>query len=119
MKAVSSFICASRPHQLLARAEPARDVAARRAGIVADQGFGGLARRFDERAVLVRVGEAQQRHAALAFAQVLARPAQLEVELGDAKAVAVLVDDPQALARRLRELVAEQENAIARARAAA
>ena len=64
-----------------------------------------LARRgdrlIDKLAVALEIGKAQQRLAALPLAEIFARPAQLEVALGDFEAVRALVDYLQPRARRL------------------
>ncbi len=104
--------------ELLA-AQPALEVLRDRRRAGADQLFG------DSRAVSTRsrssleVGEAQQRHAALAGAEELAGPAQQQVLARDLEAVDGLVDDLQPRARRFRKrLVVEQEAQRLRARRA-
>src|SRR5690606_10483952 len=61
--------------------------------IVREQVLGQLARRLDQFGIAVEVGIAQQRHAALARTNELARAADLEVLARDREAVGVLEDD--------------------------
>src|SRR5207344_2645908 len=79
----------------------------------------GVARRFDECRVLLEVGKAKQRQAALALAEEFARAAKLQVVASDLEAVVALVDHLEALASRRRELGAEEQDADAVARAPA
>src|SRR3970040_1365519 len=81
------------------------------------QGQGGLARRKDQVGVALEVGEAQQRHAALALAEVLAGTAQGEVALRDLEAVAAFVDHLEAAARGGPERRRVERDAYAVARA--
>src|SRR5688500_12713430 len=99
--------------QLLARAQPARDMATGRRGIRRHQREGGCLRLGHEVAVEVEVGEAQQRVAALALAEQVALAAQPQVELRDLEAVGVLEDRLQALAGAAGKLVAEEQDAVA------
>src|SRR6185369_679000 len=104
--------------QLPLRAQPALDMGPRRRRVGLDQLGGRAARRLDERAVAAEIGEAEQRVAALALAEVFAGAPQLEVVPRDLEPVAVLADHLQARARRIRQALPEEECADAVARAA-
>src|SRR5688572_14470693 len=105
--------------QFLPRAEPARHVPPGAARVFLDEALRGLRRLDDQLGVLVEPREAQQRVAALALAQQVPLAAQSQVELGELESVVVLVDRPEARPGRLGEPLAEQQDAFARARAAA
>src|SRR2546429_8140814 len=92
---------------------------ARRLGIAADQLAGRLACGAHEILVALNVGKAQQRHAALALAEILAGAAQPQVAARDLEAVRALVDRLQAFASALRERAGVEQDACAVARAAA
>src|SRR5258708_16822189 len=74
-----------------------------------------LCRRVDrlgyQLAIALEIREAQQRLAALPLAQILARPAQLEIALRDLETVGALEDDLQPVAGGLRQRFAEKQNA--------
>src|ERR1044071_4915380 len=97
--------------QLPLRAQPALDVGPRRRRIGLDQLRGRAARRLDERAVAAEIGEAKQRVAALALAEVFAGSPQLEVVARNLEPVAVLADHLQARARGLRQAFPEKKGA--------
>src|SRR5204863_9837354 len=82
-----------------------------------------LSRRLDrlgyELTIALEIREAQQRLTALPLAQILARPAQLEVALRDLETVRALEDDLQPVAGGLRQRVSEKQDAHALARAPA
>src|SRR5689334_12590526 len=80
---------------------------------------GRLDRLPRELSVAFEIGEAQQRLAALALAEVFARPAQLQIALRDLEAVRALEDDLEPCTRRIGKRVAEKQDADARARTAA
>src|SRR5687767_14156671 len=105
--------------QFLPRAEPARHVPPGDARIFLDEALRGLRRLGDQPGVLVEPREAQQRVAALALAEQVALAAQPQVELRELEPVVVLVDRLEARPRGAGELLAEQQDALARARAAA
>src|SRR2546423_15451181 len=92
---------------------------ARRLGIASDQLGGRLACSAHEILVALDVGKAQQRHAALALAEILAGAAQQKVAMRDLEAIRALVDHLQAFAGAARERSAEEQDARAVARAAA
>src|SRR5882672_10208171 len=82
-----------------------------------------LAGRFDrlpnEVPIALEIGEAQQRLAALALAQVFARAAQLEIALRDLEAIRALEDHLQPGSRAVGQWLAIEQDADALARAAA
>src|SRR5437868_3275501 len=88
-------------------------------GLLLDQLFCRRACQRQKFFVAHEIGEAQRRIAALALAEVLSRAAQLEIELGDAETVGILVNHLEAIARRRRKRAAVEQNADALARAAA
>src|SRR2546425_11119500 len=92
---------------------------ARRLGIGSDQLGGRLARGAHEVPVALDVGKAQQRHAALALAEILAGAAQQQVAARDFEAIRILKNHLQAFAGVARERSAEEQDARAVARAAA
>jgi len=75
------------------------------------QRLGRLARRNQQRLVLVQVREAQQRRAALRLAQDLARTAQGQVLARDLEAVRVLVHHLEARARGLGQRAGVEQDA--------
>src|SRR5690242_6139259 len=103
---------------MAASAEPALDVRASGRGVALDHLLGRGDRHADEIGVVLHVGEAKQRIAALPLAEIFARPALLEVALRDHESIGVLVDDLEALARSFGELFAIEQDANALARAA-
>ena len=88
-------------------------------GILVQQALGGLACGDDERLVVHRVGEAQQRRARLSRAEELARPADREVAARDLEAIVGLEHRLQARLRGVGERRAVEQHADARAAAAA
>src|SRR5688572_21017868 len=100
--------------QFLTRAEPARHVTPVRGRVLLEQALRGLRRLRDQLPVLVEAREAQQRVAALALAEQVSLAAQAQVELRQLEAVVVLIDRLEARPRGLRELLAEQQDALAR-----
>src|SRR5688572_26256587 len=103
----------SRVTELLPGPEPARDMRPGGARVALEERLRRLPRGVDELRVPPEIGKAQQRLAALALAQDLARAAKLEIELGDFEAVVVLEDDLQALARGLGKPLPEEQDAVA------
>ncbi len=69
-------------------------------GVVGDEGLRGLARLLQEDAVVQQVADLIIHQAALPRAQVFARPALLQVGIGDGEAVLGVEHDAQAAARR-------------------
>src|SRR4051812_50009636 len=68
-----------RMNQLPFRPQPTLDMGPRRGRVGLDQLRGSSACRLDERAVACEIGETEQRIPALPLADVLARPAQIQV----------------------------------------
>src|SRR5437762_13345602 len=82
--------------ELLPGAQPALHMGARRGRVLLDQLSAGVLGSRDEVGVAFEIGEAQQRRAALALAQVLPRAAQLQVQMRDFEAVGSFINDLQA-----------------------
>src|SRR5438445_11634722 len=92
---------------------------ARRLGSGSDQRGGRLACGAHEVPVVLDVRKAQQRHTALALAEILAGAAQQQVAARDFEAIRILKNHLQAFAGVARERSAEEQDARAVARAAA
>ncbi len=75
--------------------QPSFKVAARRLRIVAQHPLRRGARGTHQVFIAREVGEAQQRHAALARAEKLTGAAQQQILAGDLEPIPILVDDPQ------------------------
>src|SRR2546421_12956081 len=91
----------------------------RRSRMTLDELRSGVAGRVDQILVERQIGKAQKRHAALALAEELTRPAQGEIAPCDFEPIAALEHHLHALAAGGRKLVAEEQDAHAVARAAA
>src|SRR5579862_1764149 len=96
--------------------EPSFDMPPGRPRIFLQKDIRRLARLARERLVLLQVGIAQQRRAALALAKILAGAAQLQVLARDLEAVAVFENDLEPRTRSIRERRGVQQDAGALAR---
>src|SRR6185503_2753966 len=93
-------------------------MAPRGLGVLVEQGFRGLAGLACKYLVLLQVGVAQHRQAALALAEEFAGSAQFEVVARDFETVALFEDHLEPRARGLRERRRIEQDADAVARAA-
>src|SRR5688572_13046587 len=85
---------------------------------LSDQAIGDVARDLDQVGVLLEVGEAQQRRATLARAEVFAGTAQQQVLARDLEAVVGFVYDLEAHARGFRQRLVVEQDRMALLRAA-
>src|SRR4051812_23966967 len=99
--------------QVFARPKPPLDMGSSRGGMPLEHLACRVYGAGDELAVALEVGEAEERVAALPFAEIFTRPAHLEVLLRDGEAIGGLEDHFQASPCVVRQRLAVEQHANA------